>query len=195
VATRRAVLAAAVELFEEHGYRATTVSQIAARAGVSVNTIYTSVGRKPHLLTALIQAAAMDPATEGAMAAVHSAESGDAVIEAFAAGTRRVLERHEWLLGQLHEQAAAEPHVREVLARPEVEFRRRVAAAAGRLAELGALRTGVPSNRAADIIWFHFGFSPWRELRQARWDWPDAEMWLRAQAVHALVDGPTSSGS
>lgn len=49
-ATRTAVLAAARELFLAQGYRATTVEQIAARAGVSKPTVFTAVGNKQTVL-------------------------------------------------------------------------------------------------------------------------------------------------
>ena len=51
--TRLAILAAARALFVEHGYAGTSVQQIAARAGISVDTVYASVGRKPQLLLAV----------------------------------------------------------------------------------------------------------------------------------------------
>jgi AcrR family transcriptional regulator len=49
-ATRAAVLAAARELFLAQGYGATTVEQVAARAGVSKPTVFTAVGNKQTLL-------------------------------------------------------------------------------------------------------------------------------------------------
>ena len=48
-ATRRSVLRAARDLFTRDGYAATTVTAIAAAAGVSLDTVYASVGRKPEL--------------------------------------------------------------------------------------------------------------------------------------------------
>lgn len=51
--TRRSVLRAARGLFTERGYAGTTVAQVARRAGVSVDTLYASVGRKPQLLLAV----------------------------------------------------------------------------------------------------------------------------------------------
>jgi AcrR family transcriptional regulator len=48
--TRRAVVRAARDLFLEQGYGRTTVADIARRAGVSVETIYASVGTKAELL-------------------------------------------------------------------------------------------------------------------------------------------------
>ena len=51
--TRRAVLSAAAECFLEHGYGATTIEQVASRAGVSKPTVFTAVGNKQALLQAV----------------------------------------------------------------------------------------------------------------------------------------------
>ncbi|MFN3007565.1 TetR/AcrR family transcriptional regulator [Mycolicibacterium wolinskyi] len=48
--TRRAVVAAAARLFVEHGYRATTIDAVAAAAGVSRKTVFSSAGGKVDLL-------------------------------------------------------------------------------------------------------------------------------------------------
>jgi AcrR family transcriptional regulator len=52
-ATRRAVLDAARDLFITRGYGATTVDQIAERAGVSKPTVFSAVGNKQTLLHAV----------------------------------------------------------------------------------------------------------------------------------------------
>src|SRR3954468_19608326 len=51
--TRRAVLDAARELFIGQGYGATTVDQIAALAGVSKPTVFTAVGNRQTVLSAV----------------------------------------------------------------------------------------------------------------------------------------------
>lgn len=48
--TRRAIVAAAGELFVERGYAATTIDAVAERAGVGRKTVYSSVGGKSALL-------------------------------------------------------------------------------------------------------------------------------------------------
>jgi len=48
--TRRAVVAAAHDLFVEHGYAATTIDAVAERAGVSRKTVFSAVGGKAVLL-------------------------------------------------------------------------------------------------------------------------------------------------
>ena len=55
--TRRAILAAARDLFVSRGYTPTTVAEIAERAGVAVDTIYATIGRKPALMRELVEAA------------------------------------------------------------------------------------------------------------------------------------------
>src|SRR5215471_18728898 len=52
-ATRQAVLDAARDLFLAQGYGATTVDQIAERAGVSKPTVFTAVGNKQAVLAAV----------------------------------------------------------------------------------------------------------------------------------------------
>jgi len=45
------------ELFAERGYSATPMAAIADRAGVALDTVYASVGRKPELARLLIETA------------------------------------------------------------------------------------------------------------------------------------------
>ncbi|WP_327092215.1 TetR/AcrR family transcriptional regulator [Nonomuraea sp. NBC_01738] len=56
-ANRQAILEAARELFTTRGYAATTVKDIAERAGVAVDTVYAVVGRKPALFLELVESA------------------------------------------------------------------------------------------------------------------------------------------
>ncbi len=54
-ATRERVLNAARELFDEAGYQATTIRQIASRAGVSVGTVFTTFPSKSSILSQVMQ--------------------------------------------------------------------------------------------------------------------------------------------
>jgi len=56
-ATRSAILASARELFVSQGYAATTVSDIARRAQVAVDTVYATIGRKPAVLRQVLETA------------------------------------------------------------------------------------------------------------------------------------------
>jgi AcrR family transcriptional regulator len=60
--TKAQVLAAAAELFEDSGWSGTTVSAIAHRAGVAVETVYSGFGSKKHLLRAVLDVAVVGDA-------------------------------------------------------------------------------------------------------------------------------------
>jgi AcrR family transcriptional regulator len=55
--TRRAVVRAASELFLQQGYLATTLTAIAQRAGVSVQTVYAQFGNKPAIVKQILDEA------------------------------------------------------------------------------------------------------------------------------------------
>src|SRR5690242_16033759 len=83
IATRRAVLDAARDLFIEHGYAGTTVADVARRARVAVDTVYATVGRKPALLREVLETA-----ISGTDRAIPAAER-DYVVRIRAARTAR----------------------------------------------------------------------------------------------------------
>jgi len=56
--TQRVIVEAAAQLFLEHGYHATSIAQIAAHAGVAVQTIYNSLGSKRDVLSRVLDFAA-----------------------------------------------------------------------------------------------------------------------------------------
>src|SRR6476659_9462750 len=57
--TRRRIVAAAADLFLDQGYGATTLDQVAARAGVAVQTVYFHYGNKATLLKEALDVAAV----------------------------------------------------------------------------------------------------------------------------------------
>ncbi|MET8999443.1 TetR/AcrR family transcriptional regulator [Amycolatopsis sp. NPDC004169] len=185
--TRRAVLAAALALFEERGFVAATLAEIAARAEVAVNTVYTSVGGKPQLLIELVKEASADEEIERAMAEVRAARSGHAVIEALASGTSAVFKNSSWVLGTLYDNAANDPQIADAVADAEARYASRLAEAAAKIASLGDLRADLDSATASNVLWFYFGFRPWRDLLGRGWTWDRAAAWLVAQAEHALL--------
>lgn len=52
---RQAILDSAHDLFSEHGYHATTLQEIAERAGVGVSSLYSYFPSKIHLLYAVVE--------------------------------------------------------------------------------------------------------------------------------------------
>src|SRR5258708_12188397 len=60
-AVRQAILDSAHDLFSEHGYHATTLQEIAERAGVGVSSLYSYFPSKIHLLYAVVEPWQKDP--------------------------------------------------------------------------------------------------------------------------------------
>jgi AcrR family transcriptional regulator len=86
--TRRSILEAATELFGEHGYEATSIAEIATRAGVSTGAVYHHFGDKPTVL------AEVYASLEQALAARLLAATGKAAdpLDAVRTGSRRFLD-------------------------------------------------------------------------------------------------------
>ena len=185
--TRLAILTAALSLFKTSGYAATTIAAVAARADVSVNTVYSSVGGKPLLLVELIREAAADVRIEEAMVAVRSATTGREVLHALAEGTLDSFRSHSWLLGALYDNTGSDPVLAEAAAAAERGYSKRLAEGAARIAELGELRAEVPLDEAADALWFYFGLRAWKDLRARGWGWNRTMEWVVAQCARAVL--------
>jgi AcrR family transcriptional regulator len=158
--TRARIVDAGRRLFLERGYAATRMAEIALEAGVSLETVYTSVGTKPALIRHLVEIALSG--TEEPVPAMER-ESTQQIREEpnprqklvmFAAVIRRLNERVAPLWVLIREAAAGDPEL-EALA-DELDQRRaghmRVFVAES-LEATGALRPGLSVETAADIVW------------------------------------------
>ena len=151
-ATRARILDAALRLFSESGYAATTIASVAREAGVVPETIYGSFGSKKALIDGLIERAA-PPDTAATLEGRWAAEAGDpaaqlAVIAAFAAE----FWGHNDDLACVLRQGTGDAEIgAEWTSRQEA---RRVlfgTALAGWPA--GIRKRGVSRDQAADIVW------------------------------------------
>ncbi|WP_170111052.1 TetR/AcrR family transcriptional regulator [Antricoccus suffuscus] len=109
--TRARVLAAAEEEFTEVGYVAATVARIAARAGVTVQSIYSSWGSKSALFRAYLESA-IAPGTErvdfsGAISPGHPREVVSQIAHLF----RAVAERSGPAWRLYRDAAAVDPEI------------------------------------------------------------------------------------
>ncbi len=155
--TRAAILDAARQLFTDRGYAATPMTAIAEQAGVALDTIYASVGRKPELARLLIETAISGtsdavPAEErDYVRAIQAAPGAETKITIYASAVRVIAARLAPLLTVIQQAAPAEPQLaalwREIADRRAANMRRFVAD----LATVTTLR--VDPGEAADIIW------------------------------------------
>lgn len=157
VRTREAILDAALQLFASRGYVATSMTAIAEHAGVALDTVYASVGRKPELARLLIETAISGtsqavPAEErDYVQAIQAASDADTKIAIYAAAMRAIAGRMLPVLGILQQAAQTEPELaalwREIAERRATNMRRFVAD----LAATAPLRLDL--DEAADIVW------------------------------------------
>jgi AcrR family transcriptional regulator len=155
--TRHSILVAAREVFLERGYVAATMPAIAERAGVALDTVYASVGRKPSMFRELIETAISGqdeavPAEQREYVKVMRAEPEPArQLEIYAAAVTAMHARLAPLVALVRDAAAID----EQLARLWKEIADRRAAnmrlLAADLARTGRLRVGI--EEAADVIW------------------------------------------
>ena len=150
--TQDEILGGARRLFAERGYKRTTVRDIAEAAGVSVQTVYDSIGSKQAIvarLNDLIDAEADIPAIARA-----GAESDDAdfVIGTPARVTRAIVENCADVIGALVSGAAAEPELGAVLEEGHRRHMRGMSMIIGRLSSLGVLEPGLDHDEAAETI-------------------------------------------
>ena len=158
VATRRAVLLAARDLFVRHGYVDTTVAAVARRARVSVDTVYASVGRKPQLLLAVhdLELGSGDdvPAEQrDYVLAIRAAVGARAKIETYAAALGRLLPRTVPLAEALRVAAVTDPACRAVLHGLSDRRAANMRLFARDLRATGELREDLTDDDVADLVW------------------------------------------
>jgi AcrR family transcriptional regulator len=182
-ATRGAVLTAARELFAERGYQKTTMKHVAERAGVALDTVYATTGRKPALFRELIETALSGtdhaiPAQQRAyVRAIREAPDAATKISIYAGALRDVHARLAPLLRVA--RTAADPEVEELW--EGIAHRRAVNMRefAADLAATGQLRPELSLDEVADMIWATNSPEFYCLLVQDRgWPPPRYEAWL-----------------
>jgi AcrR family transcriptional regulator len=157
--TRRLVLVAARELFVDQGYRPTTVSQIAERAGVAVDTVYASVGRKAQVLRDLVETSLSGtdqavPAEErDYVQAVRAATEAAAKIAIYARAVAQIHPRLAPVFLALRDAAATEPECAALWTSIAERRAANMRLFAADLRATGDLREDLSDDEVADIVW------------------------------------------
>jgi AcrR family transcriptional regulator len=193
--TREAVLTAARELFLTDGYGATTIEQIAERAGVSKPTVFSAVGNKQAVMAAL-RTVALRGDDEAATVAerepwqrVLAEPDPHRAVELEVAHLTDLWSRWAELKEVLRGAASSgEPALRELWATGEEQ--RRIAAQrfVTALAQKGPLRYGLTRAEAIDIVWVQTAPEHYHALVVQRgWSRAGYERWLIDTLSHALL--------
>lgn len=152
-------MAAARETIIERGYRGATVAQVAEKAHVNADTIYSLVGRKPVILRELIEQA-ISGTDEPVVAeerdyvgAIRAEPDPRAKLAIYAKATCSIQGRLAPLFLALRDASNTEPEADQVW----LEISNRRATNMRKLAtdirDAGALREGLAIAEAADVLW------------------------------------------
>jgi len=157
--TRRTVIEAATRLFIERGFVGTSIDAIAAAAGVSRATVFTSVGGKGVLLKTAYDVALVGddepvpmpqrPWAQG----VRTAQTPPLLLEAYADLLLVLASRVGAISEAIRGAASADEEVSAVWAKIEAERRTGAGNIVRLLEERGGIRPGLDRASAADIIW------------------------------------------
>jgi AcrR family transcriptional regulator len=191
---RRAVLDAAHRRFVADGYAATTIAAVAADAGVSVETVYKSVGKKPELAKAVFDVAVVGddedvPMLQREFVARNAAEPDPRrKLQQYGEHLAVVAPRISPLLLVIRDAAAVDAGAAAVWSQVQAERLAGMTAFAAHLDERGYLRDRVSRDEARDVLWTHSSVELWDLLvRQRAWTDERYGRWIGQQLVAALL--------
>lgn len=177
--TQQLILEAALKLFSSRGYGATSVADIAEEAGVAVPTVYASVGPKTAVLRRLLdwmdERADVPELARRLMASTDPAE----ILNIQVTIARQLSERCGDVLAALASAAQVDTEMAKLYADGVARHRAGARKTTERLAAQGALRDGLPAERAAAMIATLTLPTVWRELHaNFGWSFAEAEAWI-----------------
>jgi AcrR family transcriptional regulator len=193
-ATRRRITDQALELFLRHGYAATTLDQIAARAGVAVQTVYFHFGNKATVLKEVVDVLAVGDDEPVPMLdrpwvqrVRHEPDSRRALAIWLSNG-RVIFTRVAPIMKIVRDAAGADP---EMAAQWQANQRQRLTAYrafAQQFADKQALRPGLPVQEAADIIFALVSLEVYFLLTAERgWTPTQWEAWITTTLADAIL--------
>ena len=195
-ASKRAVIAAAHELFLARGFADSTVDAISVASQVPIATVYRLFKTKTAILKQVIDTAVVGddaPVPLGDRPVVRDAQAADdpkAMTAAWAHVARQVFDNTAALRLMLRVAAALDTEAAAL--QDAIEDQRRVGQArvARALAHKGFLAPGLKETEARDIVYALMSIDTYRILRlEQRWSGARYENWL-ANALYRLLIAP-----
>lgn len=198
-ATRREILATAQRLFERDGFAPTTMTAIAAEAGVSLKTVYVAFESKSGVLRALwhlllrgdeddIPVQRRDWYRE-----VIDETDPRCRVRLLARSSLQVKQRAAALMGVIRSAAEVDPDSAALWRRIQTEFWQTQRGVVEALDACGDLRADLDVDRGADILWTLNHPDLWQLLVGQRGWTPEAyEEWFRETVAAQLLRPETA---
>ena len=184
--TRKSIVSAGARLYTSQGFGRTTIDEIAAAAGVSRKTVFTSVGGKVELLKLAIDWAIAgddEPVALRDRPVIQQAEAmtdPDELIAHWAHLITTILSRTSGLMLAATVAAGIDPDAATLLARWHANRRVGASGFVHRLAAVGGLRPGLDLEQAIDIAWVFNDPTLFHRLVTERgWPVDEFEAWIR----------------
>lgn len=186
--TRARVLDAGKFLFTRKGIDATTIGQIAERAGVSEATVYATVKSKSGLLHALMQEAMFGPRFQGAQQKLAGVTDAVERIALTAQVARAIYEGESSELSVLMKAAAFSPELRKSQQAFEAMRREMQHERIEALFRSGRARAGLTPESAATLMWLYTAREIYAKLvHEAGWSPDDYQAWLERTLLETLT--------
>lgn len=193
--TQESVLEAARNLFVEKGYAATTMPSIAQAAGVALDTVYATVGKKPALFRLLIERAisgkegALPAEERDYVQAIRTEPDAAGKLRIYAAALRSIQERLAPLFRVLQGAAPLDAQLAALWKNISERRAKNMRLFAADLAATRRLRPHLSVAKVADILWTMNSPEFYILLVQER-DWPvkEFEDWLVEAWVRLLLE-------
>ena len=192
-ATRKAILEAALKLFEQRGYAATSVGAIAGEAGVALKTVYAVFGTKAGVLVALRSHLvrggddAVPVARQEWFQVVLEEPDPRKRLAAFAAAATALKSRAGPIFEIIRHAAPVDPEIQAMWDEFMHDFYENQRLVIERFAADGVLEVDV--DRATDILWTINHPAVYHLLVAERgWSDDDYRQWLEESLAQQLLD-------
>lgn len=193
--TRRAIVLAAGQLFEQRGYGGTSLSEVAAAAGVARPTVTAAFGSKPALLREVVnEALAGDDepvpvADRPWFRPVWEAQTHHDLLAAYAQVCTLIGARAARMFEVIRRAADASPDVADLWDRTQSNRRAGAGIVVKQLRSLGPVDGWPGDEQAVDVVWLFNDPAHYDTLVvQCGWQEPDFTAWLTVRMQDALIN-------
>lgn len=189
IRTRARVLEAGKHLFSRKGIDATTIAQIAERAGVSEATVYSTVRSKSGLLHALMHDAIFGPRFQAAQEQLVGVEDPVRRIALTAHVARAIYEAESAELSLLMKASAFSSELRKTQKSFETLRRDMQRERIDALFRAGRARSGLDKDTAGAILWMFTSRDVYHKLvHESGWSPDRFQDWLERTLLESLTD-------
>lgn len=186
--TRQRIIGAARSLLASQGYAGMTIEAIAEAAEVSPKTVTAIIGSKRELLAELVRPEAYDEPIQQLLTRLRTIEDPRQRVELVVTISRSVYESLTQEFELLRTAGVVAAELAELARHIETRRRGRQSYLITDLHKRNALRTGLTSEEALDILWSLTSYDMYRLLVvEQRWSTARYETWLSTLLIDQLL--------